>query len=186
MAPAPAVPTPVAPAAPPPRTGVRKPRSEAYAQPARVDGPIPQPNTRLDTSGQLTLGARRSDSPPPLVIDQRPVSGGTKGARAEPAKNIVTNPRPPVVAKPMQQRAPAARGPKRAVLEKRAAERIQRMWLREKVPFLERKARLKRETWATVKIQARYRSWRVVRRKRTAGARTIQRHARGMIVRTRK
>merc|ERR1719313_1560249 len=186
MAPAPAVPTPVAPAAPPPRTGVRKPRSEAYSQPARVDGPIPQPQTRLDTSGQLTLGVRRSDSPPPLVIDQRPVSGGTKSARTEPAKNIVTNPRPPVVAKPMQPRVTATRGPKKAVLEKRAAERIQRMWLRERGPFLERKARLKRETAASVKIQARYRSWRVVRRKRHMAVMTLQRHARGMIVRTRK
>merc|ERR1719313_158838 len=186
MAPAPAVPTPVAPAAPAPQRGVRKPRSEAYSQPARVDGPIPQPQARLDTSGQLSLGARRSDSPPPLVIDQRPMSGGTKSARTEPSKNIVTNPRPPVVAKPMQQRVTAARGPKKAVLEKRAAERIQRMWLRERGPFLERKARLKRETAASVKIQARYRSWRVVRRKRHMAVMTLQRHARGMIVRTRK
>merc|ERR1719271_461289 len=122
-----APPMPVVPSAPvapaPQRSGMRKPRSEAYAQPARVDGPIPQPQARLDTSGQLSLGARRSDSPPPLVIDQRPVSGGTKSARTEPAKNIVTNPRPPVVAKPMQPRVTAARGPKKAVLEKRAAER---------------------------------------------------------------
>ena len=52
---------------------------------AQVDGPIPQPSARLDTAGQLSLGARRTDSPPPLVIDG--VRGGAlpgaKGARSE-------------------------------------------------------------------------------------------------------
>jgi hypothetical protein len=114
------------------------------------------------------------------------VSGGTKSARAEPAKNIVTNPRPPVVAKPIQQRAATARGPKKAVVEKRAAERIQRTWLRERVAFLTRKTQRKEETKACTKLQARYRSYRVVKRKKRIAATTIQRRVRGFLVRLKK
>jgi hypothetical protein len=60
------------------------------------------------------------------------------------------------------------------------------MWLRERGPFLERKERLKRETAACVRIQARYRTWRVVFRRKRAAAVAIQRHARGFVVRSKK
>jgi len=178
----------------------RAPRSEAFARPppARVDGAMPQPNSvKLDDRG---LGGLE---PPPLVLDNVAAPDGPRPPRSRPhGRALVTSPLPPTTgaAKPLslpsdgppaplsglaaeRRRGTAGRGPKKAVVEKRAAEKIQRCWRREKEGMKFRRQRRKVETAAATKIQSRYRSFRVVRRKKNLAAATIQRYGRGCIVR---
>jgi len=138
-----------------------------------------------------------------LVLENVAAPDGPRPPRSRPpGRALITSPLPPTTdaAKPLSLpsdgppaprlaagRGPkkAVRGPKKAVVEKRAAEKIQRCWRRVKEGMKFRRQRRKVETAAATKIQSRYRAFRVVRRKKTLAAATIQRFGRGYIVRRR-
>jgi len=80
----------------------------------------------------------------------------------------------------------ARRGPKKAVLEKRAAEKIQHSWIKNRAVIQQRKLERAKMTQACIRIQARYRTHYIIKKKRVLAATTIQRFARGFLVRWRR
>jgi hypothetical protein len=72
------------------------------------------------------------------------------------------------------------------VLEKRAAEKIQHSWIKNRAVIQQRKLERAKMTQACIRIQARYRTHYIIKKKRVLAATTIQRFARGFLVRWRR